>query len=194
MEHGPPRNVYQIIVIALAVVAAIVVIGTVALLVASRPPSSKAIAATLTALPTPTPTTTPTPTPVPTLPAVSGNTLLCQREAGEAMSARSMVGTVNISGDHLLWMSWVSTEWQVRDMDDALSGVIMGFDVALDVWQRGCGVYDRVQIDVYDGPGDSRTHRLTVHAPMDDLLRWRAGEFTDNQLIARLQVVEPARP
>ena len=194
MEHSPPRNVYRIVLIALAVFAAVVVIVTVTLLVASRPPSGTAIAATLTALPTPTPTATPSPTPIPTLPAVGDDVLLCQREAGQAMSARSMVGTVNISGDHLLRMSWVSTEWQVRNLGDALSGVIMGFDVALDVWQRGCGVYDRVQIDVYDGPGDNRTHRLTVHVPMDDLLKWRAGEFTDNQLIARLQVVEPAQP
>ena len=194
MEHSPPRNIYRIVIISLAAFAAVVVVVTVALLVASRPPSGKAIAATLTALPTLTATATPTPTPIPTVPAASEDTLLCQREAGQAMSARSMVGTVNISGDHLLWMTWVSTEWQVRDLDDALSGVIMGFDVALDVWQRGCGVYDRVQIDVYDGPGDSRTHRLTIRAPMDDLLKWRAGEFTDNQLVARLQVVTPAQP
>jgi hypothetical protein len=191
VEHVPPKHAYRIVVGALASVAVIIVVVTIALVVASRPPSAEAIAATLTAMPTPTPTLTPTPTPIPTIPAVSGDLLLCQREAGRAMNARSMVGTVNISGDHLLLMSWVSTEWQIIDLDDALSGVIMGFDVALDVWQRGCAVYDRVQIDVYDGPGDSREHRLTVHAPMDDLLKWRGGEFTDKELIARLQVTRP---
>ena len=191
IEHTPPKNVYRIVIGALALVALIIVIVTVALVMASRPPSSEALAATLTAMPTPTPTSTPTPTPVPTLPPVSGDLLVCQREAGRAMNARSMVGTVNISGDHLLLMSWVSTEWQIIDLDDALSGVVMGFDVALDVWQRGCAVYDRVQIDVYDGPGDSRALRLVVHAPMDDLLKWRAGEYTDKELIARLQVTHP---
>jgi hypothetical protein len=176
---------------ALALVAVVIIVVTIVLVAASRPPSAEAIAATLTAMPTPTPTLTLTPTPIPTVPAVSGDLLLCQREAGKAMNARSMIGTVNISGDHLLLMQWVSTDWQIIDLEDALSGVIMGFDVALDVWQRGCAVYDRVQIDVYDGPGDKRAHRLTVNAQMDDLLKWRAGEYTDKELIARLQVTRP---
>ena len=108
------------------------------------------------------------------------------------MNARSMVGAVTISGDHLMLLSWFSTKWAVRDLDDALSGVIMGFDVALELWEQGCAVYDRVQIDVYDGPRDKQTYRLTVQAPMDDLLRWHAGEFDDRELIARLQVLRPA--
>lgn len=193
MEHPRSRQAYRIVIAALGLVTLLVltVIGVV--VAAGRSPSPEAVARTLTALPTLTPTLTPTPTPVPTLPGVSAELLVCQRQMGTAMNARGMVGTVNISDDHLLLVSWVSTDWSVRGMDDALSGLIMAFDAALDVWERGCAVYDRIQIDVWDGSPEQRTHRLTVRTTMDDLLRWRAGEFGDRDLIARLQVTEPAR-
>jgi hypothetical protein len=181
------------VLIALVLITVAVVAGTIAVIVTNLPPTEAEVAATLTALPTSLPTQTPTPTPVPTLAGVSQDLLVCQREAGRAMNARGMIGAANISGDHLLSVSWVSRDWQVRDLDDALSGVIMGFDVALEVWERGCAVYDRVQVDVYDGPGDKRVHRLTVRVPMDDLLEWRAGAFGDQQLIARLEVTQPGR-
>lgn len=188
MESLTPKRVYRVVVGLLALIALIVLTSVGVALVASRPPSPAGVAATLTALPTLTPTSTPTPTPVPTLPGVSSELLVCQREAGLAMNARSMVGAVNISDDHLLLLSWFSIDWEVRTLDDAISGVMLGFDLALDVWQRGCAVYDRVQIDVYDGAGDRQRHRLSVHVPMDDLLKWRAGELSDKELIAKLRV------
>jgi hypothetical protein len=106
------------------------------------------------------------------------------------MNQRDMAGAVHISGDHLFAMTWVSTDWQVRTLEDALPGVILGFDAALEAWQEGCAVYDRVQIEVYDGPAHDPTHRLTVRAPMDDLLKWRAGEYGDRELVARLDVTQ----
>jgi hypothetical protein len=193
MERARPVHVYRMVVIALAVIALLTLIVIGVALIAGRPPSPEAVAATLTAMPTSTMTTTPEPTPVPTVPGISEDLLVCQREAGRAMNARGMVGAVNISDDHLLLMSWVSTDWAVHSLDDALSGVILAFDVALDLWQRGCAVYDRVQVDVYDGPKEDRTHRLTVNVPMDDLLRWRAGEFSDSELVARLRVTQPSQ-
>ena len=192
MERTQSKHVYRFVIGALVLVALVVLIITGVVLVASLPPSPEVIAATLTAMPAPTPTWTPVATPVPTLAGISDELLVCQREAGKSMNARSMVGAVTISGDHMMLLSWFSTDWAVRDLDDALSGVIMGFDVALELWDRGCAVYDRVQIDVYDGPRDKQTYRLTVQAPMDDLLRWHAGEFDDRELIARLQVIRPA--
>lgn len=193
MERSSPNRAYRIVIFGLAFIALVVLTATVAALVASRPPSPEDIAATLTAMPTPTAMLTPTPTPVPTLSGVSDDLLICQREAGQALNVRNIVGAVNISDDHLLLVSWVSTEWAVRDLDDALSGVIMGFDVALDLWQRGCAVYDRVQIDVYDGTGDTQIYRLTVRVSMDDLLKWRARELDDSALTARLEVTQPER-
>ena len=190
MEQPPPRRVYRIVIVALALVT-LVVLGVIgAALIASRPPSAEDIAATLTALPSPTLTSTPTPTPIPTVPGVSADLLVCQREVGRAMNARRMVGTANISGDHQLLISWLSTSGPVRDLDDALPGVVLGFDVALEIWERGCAIYDRIRVDVYDGPPEQRVHRLTVRVPMDDLLQWRGGKFGDRELIARLEVTQ----
>ncbi len=103
------------------------------------------------------------------------------------MRDRGMVGAVNIAGDHLFSLRWVSRR-PVRSLDDALGGVVMGFDVALEVWRRGCAVYDRVQIEVYDREGGEQHRRLVVRVPMDDLLDWRAGRLSDRDLIARLSV------
>jgi hypothetical protein len=188
MEQPPSGRAYRVVIIVLALVALVVLIVIGAALVATRPPTAAEIAATLTALPSPTPTSTPTPTPIPTVPAVNADLLVCQREAGRAMNARGMVGTANISGDHQLLISWLSTAGPVRTLDDALPGVVLGFDVALEIWERGCAVYDRVRVDVHDGPPEQRVHRLTVRVPMDDLLQWRAGTFGDQALIARLEV------
>lgn len=188
-SSSPRRTFRTVVGILLLVTAGI--LGCIGIVLAvNRPPSGKAIAATLTALPSPTPTFTSTPTPVPTLAGVSDALLVCQREAGRAMDARNMVGAVNISEDHLFLMKWVSLDWQVDALDDALAGVIMGFDVALEVWKKGCAVYDRVQIEVYDRRGERQTHQFSVHAQMDDLLNWRAGELNDTDLIARLKVAQ----
>ena len=193
MSQSPSKRVFRIVVVTLSlgVVGVLGFLGVV--LIANRPPSPEAIAATLTAMPSPTPTVTPTPTPIPTLPGVNHDLLVCQREAGREMNAREMVGAVNISDDHVFLLSWFSLDWEIHDLQDALAGVIMGFDVALGVWERGCAVYDRVQIDVYHGVGDQQTHQLVVQAQMDDLLKWRAKELNDSELIARLQVTEPTR-
>jgi hypothetical protein len=182
------KRMYRILVTALLVVivGVLAVIGVV--LALNRPPSEEAVALTLTALPTAVPTLTLTPTPVPTVPGVTEELLICQREASWAMRERDMVGAVNISDDHRFLLDWLSLDWEIKGLDDAIPGVIMGFDVALDLWEEGCAVYDRVQIDAYDRRGEMQVRRLTVQAQMDDLLRWRAGEMSDSALLARLEV------
>lgn len=191
MDRPPSKQTYRLVIGALALTALLVLIVVGVVIVASLPPSPEAMAATLTALPSPTPTVTPVPTAVPTVPGVSENLLVCQREVGRAMNVRNMVGTANVSDDHRLSIGWVSTDWVVQDLEDALSGIIQAFDVALAVWEQGCRVYDRVQVDVYDGPPEARVYRLTVRATMDDLLRWRAGEYTAQALVSRLEVIQP---
>jgi hypothetical protein len=188
MDERSTEQTFQILVISLLAVT-IVILGFVGVVLAlNRSASARAIAATLTAMPSPAPPFDPTP--VPTLPGVNEELLVCQREAGQAMSAREMVGGVNISDDHLFLIKWVSLDWQVDALDDALAGVILGFDAAVDVWEQGCAVYDRVQVDVYDRRNEEQLHQLTVRVGMDDLLKWRAGELRDSDLIARLQVTE----
>ena len=176
-------------ILSLAVVCVLAFVGV--LLVVNRPPSAAAYAATLTAMPTVTALPTSTATPVPTLPAVSEPLIICQREAGQAMSSRGMPGAVNLSDDHLLLMKWVSMDWPVEDLDDALPGVVIGLDVALDIWEKGCTVFDRVQIEVYDRRDNRQALRLNILAQVDDAIKWRAGQLQDSDLIARLAVTQP---
>lgn len=191
MAESSPKRAYRIIVGVLVVATLGILCFAGAILIANRPPSSSAVSATLTALPRPSPTITPTPTPVPTIPASNPELLLCQRRAGQAMRARNMVGAVNISDNHVFLLTWFSPNREVRDLNDALVGVMMAFEVALELWDEDCAVYDRVQVDVYDGPGDRQQYRLTVHAQMDDLLKWRAKEFGEAELLARAEVIQP---
>ncbi len=194
MNPSQPERVYRAVIIGLGTIALMVLVAVGVVLAASLPPTAAEIAATLAALPPASAAQTPTPTPVPAVPGTSPELLVCQREAGQAMNERELVGAVNLSDDHRLLMNWVSTRRAIRDLDDALSGVILGFDAALDIWDQGCAVYDRVQIEVYDGPRDQQIHRLSVKAGIDDLLKWHAGEYRDQDLVARLEVAQPEIP
>jgi hypothetical protein len=159
----------------------------------TRPLAPRAVAATRTAQPT----RAAPPTPIPTLAAVSEELLVCQRQVGLAMNARKMAGAANLAADRELRLRWVSMDWAVDTLDDALPGVVLGLDAALDAWEEGCTLYDRVQIEVYDRrkPEDSgraeerQVLRLTVRAGIDDLLQWRAGEIGDRELLDRVEVV-----
>jgi hypothetical protein len=188
MAPTASERTYRLIVGILAglIVATLILTGLA--LALNRPLSGRAIAATLTAAPVSARTETPAPTAVPTLPGVSPELLVCQRQAGQAMVARQMVGAVNLSDDRLLRLKWVSQDWPVSDLDSALAGVITGLDVALSLWEGTCNVYDGVQIEVYERQGDEQPLKLTVGAEMDDALKWRAGELTDRELLARLEV------
>ena len=180
------------LIIGLSGVLALIVLAIVGVAVRGAGQSSpQAIPVTLTALAEAPESGPPTRTPVPTVPGVSDALLICQRELGQAMNARSLVGAVNLSDDHALRMTWVSTEWPVRDLADAIPGVIASLDAALEAWEAGCAAYDRVQIQVYDGPRDAQVHRLTVQVSTEDLLKWRGGEYQDRDLLLRLQVSQP---
>jgi hypothetical protein len=196
MNPSQPERVYRLMIIALGAVALVVLIALGAVLIAMRPPTPQQVAATLTALPPPPATATPTPTAVPPVPGTNPDLLVCQREAGRALNQRDLVGAVNLSDDHQLLINWVSTDTAILDLDDALPGIIGGLEAALEIWDEGCALYDRVEIDVYDGPRDRQTHRLSVKAGIDDLLKWHAGEYGEQDLVARLEVAQPevARP
>jgi hypothetical protein len=188
MLDVPTQRTYRVIVLILVVISVVALSLVAAALIVTRPPSAQQVAATLTAAALPRYTATPIPTAVPTLPGVSPGLLLCQRQAGQAMHARQMAGAVNLADDRLLSVRWVSREWPVTDLNGALGGVMSSLDVALEVWQNGCTLFDRVQIEVYDREHGQEVRRLTVMAQMNDALRWRTGEINDAELIARLEV------
>jgi hypothetical protein len=188
MARADPGRTYRLVVIVLAAITLVALILAGLALALTRPPSAQAIAATLTAQPAPA--WTGTPTPVPTLPGVTDALLVCQRQAVLAMNARQMVGAANLGDDGQLRLRWVSLDWPVAALDDAMPGVVLGLDAAAEVWEEGCAVYDRVWIEVYDRREDTQAHRLTVHARMDDLRRWRAGEIADGELLDQLETVQ----
>jgi hypothetical protein len=191
MNQTPDKPQFRTIVTILVLGFSIVLLSVGIVLIVNKPPSADAIAATMAAMPTPTALPTATPTPAPTLPGVSENLLVCQRNVGFALHKRNMVSAANISDDHLLLLSWVSLSWPIHDLDDALAGVILGFDAAIEVWKNQCAVYDRVRIVVWDRRQDEQIHRFTVQADVDELLAWQTGELSDKELIMRLQVTEP---
>lgn len=164
----------------------LVLVGIVVLI--NRPPSADVVAATLAALPSPTLSPTQTPTPAPAVPGVNDALLVCQRTVGFELNERNLVAAVNLSDNHILSMSWLSKDWPVDDLNDALPGIVLAFDAAIEAWKGGCAVYDRVQIDVWDRREGQQTYRLGIEAMVDDLLKWREGEFGDQALVQRLQV------
>jgi len=191
MLNVPTQRTYRLIVLILSGISAVALALVAVAWTVTRPPSAQQVAATRTAVARPLRTATPQPTPIPTLAGVYPELLLCQRHAGQAMYTRKMVGAVNLADDSRVTFQWISREWPVSDLDSALAGVMSSLDVALEVWQEGCKVYDQVEIEVYDQAGGGQTHRFTVLARMDDVLSWRTGKLDDAALIARLEV-EPA--
>ena len=147
------------------------------------------------------PAQTASPTPrhqngVPTLAAVTDELLVCQRQVARALNARQLAAAAALLDDRTLRLRWVSMDWTVDTLNDALPGVILGLDAALEAWQEGCAVYDRVEIEVYDRrpvergnrTEEGQIHQLTVQATLDDLLDWRAGTIGDRELLDRLEV------
>lgn len=187
MLDVPTQRTYRLLVLALIGISAIALVVVGVALVSTRFPNAEQAAATRSAA-TARHTATPVPTPIPTLAGVSPALLLCQRQAGQAMYARRMVGAVNLADDRQITFRWVSRDWPVSNLDSALAGVMSSLDVSLEVWQGGCTLYDRVRIEVYDREDAEQVHRLTVTARMSDALDWRAGRLDDAALIALLEV------
>jgi hypothetical protein len=188
MLDAPSQRTYRIIVGLLVgiMVAVLLTVAAVTFLTefSSLRREAAAVIATADAL-----FLTPTaPTTTPSLPGVSAELLVCQREASQAMAARRMMGAVNLSDDRRLILRWFSLDWPVTNLNSALAGVMSSLDVALEMWEEGCPHYDLVVIEVYDQRDDLQARRLTVQARMDDVLQWREGKIDDAELLARLEV------
>lgn len=161
------------------------------LIQSNRPLTSAELAATVAALPTNTPTSTPTPTPWPTPIPASENSLICQREAGDTLYGHGLAGTVHVAPSGRLDLYLHSRAPAVERFADAKEEVWTAFEVALSLWDRGCTLFDQVQIVVLDTRWDPARARVTVLAQLDDLQAWQQGRIIDAELMARLQVESP---
>jgi len=161
------------------------------LIQSNRPLTTVELAATLAALPTatPTPTSTPTPWPTPILP--SEQSLVCQREAGDALYRLGLAGSVHIAPGGRLDINLHSRAPAVERFADAKEEVWSAFGVALFLHGQGCVLFDRVQVIVLDTRWDPPRPQVRVLAQLDDLKAWQQGRFIDAELVARLQVTSP---
>ena len=185
----------QLAILAFLAVANVMVLGFLSVLAfGNHQPSAEEIMATLAALPTATPTPLPSPTPFPTLPPVSADCLVCQREASVAMYAHQMVGAVQVSSDGRFELIWLSRDRSISGLDDAWEGITQAFLVALQTRDEERCPFDRVQIEVWDERTEQRAFRLGVHASIADLFAWRSGMIDDKQLIERLEIIYPQQP
>jgi hypothetical protein len=185
----------QLGILAFLAVANALVLGSLGVLaLGNNQPSAEVLMATLAALPTDTSTPLPTPTPFPTLPPVSVDCLMCQREAGAAMHARRMIGAVHIASDGRFELTWLCRDRPINNFEDALDGVMRAFLVALQTRDEKRCPFDRVWVQVWDERAEQRTFRLGVNVSVADLLTWRNGAIGDQQLVERLEVVYPPQP
>lgn len=183
-----PTYIRWLVTILIGIFSFTLVLAIVVVLL-NRPPSADVLVATLAALPTQPPTATPTP--VITLPGVNDALLVCQRTVGFELNERHLVAAANLSDNHLLSLSWVSKDWPVNDLNDAVPGIVLAFDAAVEAWKNGCAVYDRVQIAVWDRRDGQPVRQLEAIAMIDDLLKWHNGEFGDQALLQRIEVIYP---
>lgn len=182
----------QLAILAFLTMANVMVLGSLGVLaLGSHQPTAAEIMATLAALPTPTPTLLPTPTPFPTLPPVTVDCLVCQREAGMAMHAHQMVGAVQVTSDGRFELTWLSRDRPINSFDEAWAGITQAFIVALQTHDEKRCPFDQVRIEVWDERAQQRTFRLGVRVSITDLSAWRSGAIDDKQLVERLEIIYP---
>lgn len=161
------------------------------LIQSSRPLTGAELAATLAALPTGTPTPLPTATPWPTPIPPSEKSLVCQRQAGDALQQLALAGTVHLAPGGRLEMYLHSRAPAVARFADAKDEVWTAFGVAVDLYDAGCALFDQLQVTVLDTRWAPPRPQVKVLAQLSDLQAWRKGRLIDAELVARLQVESP---
>lgn len=161
------------------------------LIQSNRPLTQAEMAATVAAMPTSTPTPTATPTPWPTLVSPSEASLACQREAGDALYALGFAGMAHLMPGGTLNLTLHSRAPAVDRFAHAQQDVWAAFEIALYLQEKGCDLYDQLQVVVVDTRWDPPRPQVTVLAQMEDLEAWQAGRIIDAELIARLEVQSP---
>jgi len=157
----------------------------------NRPLTAAELAATLAALPTDTPMPTPTSTPWPTPVPPSEKSLVCQREAADALYRLGLAGSVHVASGNRLDIHLHSRAPAVERFADAREEVWMAFELALALQEEGCAFFDQLLVHVLDTRWDPPRPRVTVLAQVDDLEAWQQGRIIDAELVARLQVESP---
>jgi hypothetical protein len=157
----------------------------------TRPLTNAELAATLAALPTDTPTPTATPTPWPTPIPPSEKSLVCQREAGDALYRQGLAGVVHVAPSGRLDLYLHSRAPAVERFADAKEEVWTAFELALALQMEGCALFDQLQVTILDTRWDPPRPQVKVLAWLDDLKAWQQGRLIDAELVARLQVQSP---
>jgi acylphosphatase len=163
----------------------------VVLIQSNRPLTSAELAATVAALPTNTPTPLPTPTSWPTPVPATEDSLLCQREAGDALYELGLAGSVHVAPNGRLDLYVHGRAPAVERFADAQEEVWTGFEIVLALQDQGCGAFEQMQVSVLDTRWDPPRARVKVLAQLDDLIAWKQGRIIDAELMARLQVESP---
>ena len=161
------------------------------LIQSNRPLTTTELAATLAALPTdaPTPTSTSTPWPTPIPP--SEKSLVCQREAGDALYRLGPAGSVHLAPGDRLDVNLHGRASAVERFADAKEDVWTAFEIALALQKGGCALFDQLQVIVLDTRWSPPRSQVRVLAQLDDLEAWQQERIIDAELIARLQVDSP---
>jgi len=157
----------------------------------SRPLSTAELAATLAAQPTHTPTLAATSTPWPTPILSTEQSLVCQREAGDALYRLGLAGSVHLAPSGRLDITLHSRAPAVERFADAKEDVWTAFEIALALHKGGCALFDQLQVKVLDTRWSPPRSQVRVLAQLDDLAAWQQERIIDAELIARLQVESP---
>lgn len=161
------------------------------LIQSNRPLRTAELAATLAALPTDTATPAPTPTPWPTPIPPSEKSLVCQWEASDALYRLGLAGSVHLAPGGRLDLYLHSRAPAVERFADAKEEVWTAFEIALALQEKGCVLFDQLQVTVRDTRWNPPRSRVMVLAQLDDLEAWQQGRIIDAELVARLQVESP---
>jgi acylphosphatase len=161
------------------------------LIQSNRPLTSAELAATVAALPTHTPTPTPTSTPWPTPVPATESSLLCQRQAGDALFNLGLAGSVHVAPNGRLDVYIHGRAPAVDRFAHAQEEVWTAFEIVLALQDQGCGTFEQMQVAVLDTRWNPPRARVKVQAQLDDLIAWKQGRIIDAELMARLQVESP---
>jgi hypothetical protein len=161
------------------------------LIQSNRPLTNAELAATLAALPTDTPMPTSTPTPWPTPLPPTEKSLVCQREAGDALYRLGLAGVVHVAPSDRLELYLHSRAPAVERFADAKEEVWTAFELALALQKESCAFFDQLQVTILDTRWGPPRPQVKVLAQVNDLKAWQQGRLIDAELIARLQVQSP---
>jgi hypothetical protein len=132
-----------------------------------------------------------TPTPWPTPILSTEQSLVCQREAGDALYRLGLAGSAHLAPGGRLDVYLHSRAPAVKRFADVKEDVWTTFELVLALHKDGCALFDQLQVVVLDTRWNPPRPQVKVLAQLDDLRAWQQERIIDAELIARLQVESP---